>query len=218
MSKTAIVVGGTGVVGRELVAQLSEAKHISKVLNLTRRPVSSVNNKVVNHVIDFTKLREYQELFAGDLLFSSLGTTRKQAGSVAAQRRVDLDYQLECAELAAEHGVKHYLLVSSSGANRHSPMAYPKMKGELEHQVKQLSFVRISIFQPSLLLGERNDKRIGEEIAAKVLPTVCKLPFLAKARPISGAQVAQKMVQVSAREFSGGKEVETYTLDEVFPT
>lgn len=201
------------MVGREAVNQLADADHIDKVINLTRRPVPHDSAKVSNQVIDFENLPAHAGHFSGDMLFSCLGTTLKQAGSVRAQRKVDLDYQYECAKLAAEQGVNHYFLVSSSGANRHSPLAYPKMKGELEARVKELPFESVTIFQPSLLLGERDEQRLGEEIAAKILPTLCKLPGLRKMRPITGVQVARKMVAVSERPKAG---VTTYALDELF--
>ena len=212
-NKIAIVIGGTGVVGRELVQQLAAADFITEVGSLTRRPIEYSDSKISNHVIDFDQLDQHADLFKGDLFFSCLGTTKKAAGSIAAQRRVDLDYQLDCAKLAKSNGVTHYLLVSSSGANRHSLLAYPKMKGQLEHGVKQLGFDRVTILQPSLLLGEREDSRLGEEIGAVVLPLLTLLPGLSKARPIRGDQVAQRMVEEAATNGAG---VETLTLDQIF--
>ncbi|MEO0368090.1 MAG: NAD(P)H-binding protein [Pseudomonadota bacterium] len=209
----AVVIGGTGVVGREVVTQLSEADHIDSVFSLTRRPIDYEDPKIKNHVVDFEDLSVHEDLFSADLFFSCLGTTRKTAGSIPAQRRVDLDYQLDCAKLAKSQGVKHYLLVSSSGANRHSPMAYPKMKGQLEYEVKQLGFDRLTILQPSLLLGDRSERRIGEEIGAFILPALTKLPGLKKARPITGAEVARRLISESARTDEG---VNTLTLDEIF--
>ncbi|NND80968.1 MAG: NAD(P)H-binding protein [Gammaproteobacteria bacterium] len=213
MSKTAIVIGGTGVVGREVVEQLATAPHIDKVVSLARRSVENTSPRVINHQIDFDNLAAHAQLFQGVFFFSCLGTTLKQAGSIEAQRRVDLDYQYQCAELAAAQGCAHYLLVSSSGANRHSPLAYSKMKGELEHRVKQLPFESVTIMQPSLLLGERSEKRTGEELAAAIMPALCKLPGLRKMRPIRGDEVARKMVAVSADPRGG---VTTYSLDEIF--
>lgn len=213
--KTAIVVGATGVVGSALVKHLSEAEHIKKVVTLTRREVNNSSAKVENHIIDFDNLDASADLFKGDFLLSCLGTTRKQAGSVKAQRMVDLHYQYECAKHAAEQGVKHYFLVSSAGANRHSFAAYPKMKGELEYKVKQLGFDGVHIFQPSLLLGDRPEQRFGEEMAAQILPTLCKLPGLSKYRPITGQQVAQRMVAVSQNPKSG---IEKFVLDDIFLT
>ena len=93
-----------------------------------------------------------------------------------------------------------------------------KMKGELEEKVKTLPFKRISIFQPSLLVGEREESRFGESLAAHIMPALCQLPFLKKYRPIAGPiagkQVAQKMLEVALSE---GKPQEYFVLEDVFP-
>jgi uncharacterized protein YbjT (DUF2867 family) len=103
MNKTAIVIGATGLVGRALVDQLADADHICKIITLTRRSAIHSSPKVFNQVVDFDHLEDHAALFNGDFLFSCLGTTLKQAGSVAAQRKVDLDYQLKAAQLAASN-------------------------------------------------------------------------------------------------------------------
>jgi uncharacterized protein YbjT (DUF2867 family) len=213
MKKIAVVLGATGLVGRSLVDHLANADHIEKVVTITRRSVSYTSPKVVNQVVDFEQLENYSLVFKGDFLFSCLGTTIKQVGSIAAQRRVDLDYQYKAAQLASSNGISHYLLVSSSGANPKSNNQYLKMKGELEESVKTLAFNRISIFQPSVLIGERRDFRLGEKVASFVLPIICTLPWLKRFRPISGEEVATKMVLVSQQS---GSAREKFTLDEVF--
>ncbi|NJN47005.1 MAG: NAD-dependent epimerase/dehydratase family protein, partial [Candidatus Competibacteraceae bacterium] len=118
MSKTALVIGATGLVGSALVNQLGNANPISKIITITRRPVKHISPKVFNQAVDFEHLEDCAALFSGDYLFSCLGTTRRQAGSVDAQRKVDLGYQFTAAQLAAKNGVRHYLLVSSSGATK----------------------------------------------------------------------------------------------------
>jgi len=214
MGKAAIVIGATGVVGRALVDQLVVASHIDEVVTLTRRPAPHSSPKVHNRVVDFERLGDYADAFKGDLFFSCLGTTRKLAGSIEAQRRVDLDYQYHAAQLAAEQGVEHCLLVSSSAANASSGNAYLQMKGELEQRLTALPFKRLSIFRPSLLLGQRSDLRIGEKIGACVMPVLCLLPGLRRYRPIRGSEVAAKMVRVSA---ASGEGCESFDLDAVFP-
>jgi uncharacterized protein YbjT (DUF2867 family) len=213
VNKRAIVIGATGLVGCALTDQLAEAEHIAEVTTLTRRPARHPSAKIKNHVMDFDDLDSCAELFSADYLFSCLGTTRKQAGSLAAQRRVDLDYQYKAAQLAVDNGVGHYLLVSSSGADASSTNPYLKMKGELEDKVTGLAFERISIFQPSLLLGPRVDFRLGETLASWVLPGLCRFPPLRRFRPITGQQVAEKMIYVSQQS---GQALECFRLDEVF--
>ena len=213
MGKKAVVIGATGVVGRALVNQLVSTPEFTEIVTLTRRKIDYSDDKVVNHVIDFEHLDNCANLITGDCFFSCLGTTKNLAGSIENQRKVDYFYQLSAARIAAENHMSHLLLVSSSGANQHSYSAYLKMKGELETQIKMLPFKTISIFQPSLLLGDRQDFRLGEKIAALILPTLCKLPLLRRYRPITGHQVAVKMLTTCAQYNSG---INTYTLDELF--
>lgn len=213
MNHIAIVIGATGLVGRALVNQLANADHISKVITLTRRSVNHASTKVVNHIVDFNHLEDYSSVFKADFLFSCLGTTRKQAGSIAAQREVDLEYQFKAAQIAAQKDIPHYFLISSSGAQYKSKNPYMKMKGELERRIQSLKFKRISIFQPSLLLGQRETLRLGEKIGGLVLPVLTVIPGLRRYRPISGEQVAEKMVRVTQQ---AGPPLEYFRLDEMF--
>jgi len=200
VSKTAIVVGATGLVGKALVTQLCTSELFSQVVCISRRELNASNPKVTNKIVDFDKLDDFASAFKGDFLFSCLGTTFSQAGSIEAQRKVDVDYQLKAAQLAAQNGVEHYLLVSSASANAQSKSPYLKMKGELEARVCQLPFKRITIVQPSMLLGERDKPRLGEKIGAWVLPLITSIPPLQKYRPITGSQVAAKMVYASQHQ------------------
>ena len=212
-TKIALVIGATGLVGQALVHQLAQTESIGKVVAFTRRSVSYSSAKIDNQIIDFDLLEGYTPLFQGDYLFSCMGTTRKQAGSIEAQRKVDVDYQFNAAKLAVGNGVRHYLLISSSGANAKSNNAYLKMKGELEQKIQTLPFNRISIFQPSLLLGKRTNVRMGEKFASWVMPAFCQIPGLRRFRPITDEQVAARMIWVSQNP---GPPVEFYTLDEIF--
>ena len=215
MANTAVVVGATGLVGRSLVEQLVDATHVDRVVTVTRRAIAHASPKVANEVVNFDKLDDYASAFRGQWLFSCLGTTREQAGSVEAQRRVDVDYQLAAARLAAANGVRHYLLVSSGSADASSGNAYLRMKGELEQRVLALPFERISIFQPSVLVGTRERSRPAEKLAGSVMGVLGIIPGLRRYRPIRGEQVAAKMVEATREP---GPAVEWFRLDDVFPT
>lgn len=213
MAKTALIIGSTGLVGSQLLQQLLASSCYSKVVSLSRRQLDFSHPKLISHVIDFENLTHHVELFKGDVFFSCLGTTLKQAGSVAAQRKVDFEYQFICAQMAANNAVPHYCLVSSSGANAHSMSRYLKIKGELEQQVKQLGFARLSILQPSLLVGERSELRIAEKFGEVVLPLLTRFGILKRYRPITGEQVANKLLRVSIEQQQA---TGYYVLDELF--
>lgn len=211
--KKAIVVGATGLIGKFLVDLLAAEDDITNVIAVTRRPVTYTSDKVINEVINFDELEKYSHIFQGDILFSALGTTAKKAGTREKQRKVDYGYQLKIAEMAAKNGVRHYLLVSSGGANSSSNNAYSRMKGELDEKVVTLNFERVSIFKPSLLLGERNESRFLEGIGGVILPILGIIPGLRKYRPIKGSEVAKKMVAVCLQD---GPSREAFSYSENF--
>ena len=212
--KIALVIGATGLIGRHLVDELIGSSQFSQVIALTRKPLMIDATKFKNHLVDFERIEDSTALFtSASVLFSCLGTTKKQVGSIKAQRRVDLDYQYEAAKIAREQGINEYFLVSSSGASAMSPSAYLKMKGQLEDKVLALGFPRSVIFRPSLLLGKRTEPRFGEDIAAKVMPLLKYVPLLKTYRPITGQQVAIKMAGVAELVGLGN---ESYNLDQIF--
>lgn len=212
-SGTAIVIGATGLVGSALVDRLAEADHVARVVTLTRRPAPHASPKVENRVVDFDRLDAHADAFRGEWLFSCLGTTLRQAGSVAAQRRVDVDYPLAAARLADANGVRHCLIVSSAGADASSRSPYLRMKGEVDDAVEAMGFERVTIVRPSLLAGERDRARPGEVIGGVVLRALAWVPGVRRYRPIRGDQVAERLVRAS-RETGPGRE--RYTLDEIF--
>ena len=198
--KTAIVIGATGLIGKRLTKLLLDNPNYSTVKVFVRRSLNISNPKLEEHIVNFDEIDKWKSKITGDDLFSAMGTTIKKAGSKEAQYKIDVTYQFEFAKASAENGVKNYFLVSSSGANAKANFFYMRIKGELEEKVKLLPFEKIRIFRPSLLLGERDEKRFGEKTAERLLKIVVPLfPFLKNQRPIEGEKVA-KVIIVSANE------------------
>ena len=123
----ALVLGATGATGQELVKLLLKNSDFSKVSVFVRRSISINHKKLIVHKVDFSRLNNYKDLVNGDILFSALGTTRKDAGSKKEQYLVDYTYQYEFAKMASENRVSHYSLVSSVGANDKSYFFYPRI-------------------------------------------------------------------------------------------
>jgi uncharacterized protein YbjT (DUF2867 family) len=198
--KTAVVIGASGLIGKSLVKKLLKDNRYNSVWVFVRRSINISNLKLIEHVVDFDKITDWKNKITGDELYSAMGTTIKKAGSKEAQYKIDVTYQYEFAKAAAENEVKSYFLVSSSGASANSKLFYIRIKGELEEKVKLLPFNKIRIFRPSLLLGERDEKRFGEKAAERLLKIVVPLfPFLKNQRPIEGEKVAKAMI-VSAND------------------
>ncbi|NOX85409.1 MAG: NAD(P)H-binding protein [Chlorobi bacterium] len=201
MKKTALVIGSTGLVGRLLVLNLLEDNCFEKIISFSRRSLDINHSKLREYLIDFEEVNKWKEWVRGDVLFSALGTTIKQAGSKAAQYKVDFTYQYEVARIAAENQVSRYVLVSSLGADPTSRIFYSRMKGELDEAVRKLGFEKISIVRPSALKGEREKERKSERIVIAVTGSVIKiLPFLKKYQPIDAGIVARAMINISMDE------------------
>jgi uncharacterized protein YbjT (DUF2867 family) len=211
--KTALMIGATGLVGSQLLNQLLQDERFGKVIVFGRRGTGKSRPKLEEHVIDFDAPESWSTLVKGDVAFSSLGTTAKQAGSQAAQKKIDYDYQLEFAKAARKNGASSYVLVSAASANPESSLFYSRMKGELDRDVQQLGFERVRIMRPSLLGGDRANARVGEKVSSVLLGAVNAIGIARKYREIGGDVVAKAMINAALDPATGTR---IYTLDEVF--
>ncbi|MBL6873743.1 MAG: NAD(P)H-binding protein [Flavobacteriales bacterium] len=190
----ALVLGGTGSCGQEIVKLLLNDSHFTKVSIFVRRKVDLEHEKLNIHLINFSRLNEYKDLVNGDILFSALGTTKRDAGSKEKQFLVDYTYQYEFAKMASDNGVFHYSLVSSLGANKNSLFFYPKIKGELEESVKLLPFNTIQIFQPPSLIRHTELMRAAEKVSVKFFNRLTSFGVLKILKPLHVKDLSIKMI------------------------
>ena len=194
-----MVVGSTGLVGKSVVNHLIE-KDIA-VLALVRNDEVSKNSLLNYYKIDFDDLQFPDETFS-DIkdIFICLGTTIKKAGSKEAFQKVDVTYCYEIAKQAKARGVKNISIVTSLGSDSNSANFYLKSKGMIEDKITKMDFDSISIHRPGLLIGARNEMRLGEFIGQKIFPYFID-PFLMgsirKYRSIKGDTLAKAMVNLS---------------------
>ena len=207
-SRTALVAGGSGLVGGLLLRQLLEDADYDRVTALTRRTLALTHKKLVQRVVDFDRLAEVSDFPRVHDVFCCLGTTIKQAGSQEAFRKVDLTYVAELGRMAVRHRASQFLLVTAIGSDPGSRVFYNRVKGDAEEAVRRLQFDGIQIFRPSLLLGARTQNRPAERIAMVLSPLVgwMLVGSLARYRPIKAATVARAMVRI-AREARRGTHV-----------
>lgn len=209
--RIALIIGSTGMVGRELVKQLCDDAEYAQILSFVRRPSGFSHSKLKEHVVNFDQPESWKELLKGDVLFSCMGTTLAAAGSKANQYKVDFTYQFETARTAAENKVPVYVLVSSTGANANSTIFYPKIKGQLDEAVQKLGFKSVQILRPGQLYGERQQKRSAELFAVKIMFTMNRFGLFKKYKPISSWDVAKAMINVANKNTNN-----IFTLNELF--
>jgi uncharacterized protein YbjT (DUF2867 family) len=190
----ALVLGATGATGRELVKQLLAQPAFASVSIFVRKKPDFEDDKLKVHEIDFLKLKSYQNLIFGDVLFSALGTTLKDAGTKPKQYEVDYTYQYEFAKMASKNRVSQYSLVSTYGANKDSWFFYLKTKGALEEKIKKLPFKSIKIYQPPTLIRQADLLRTSEKRGICILNTLNRLGILRSQKPLLVSVLARKMI------------------------
>ncbi|MFN7117387.1 MAG: NAD(P)H-binding protein [Saprospiraceae bacterium] len=210
--KTAIILGATGLTGSQLLDLLLQDTRFSTVKILVRRTVGFTHPKLKEHIVDFDQPKYWSSIVTGDVLFSTLGTTLKKAGSQEAQYEVDYNYQYQVAEIAARNGVPTYVLVSASGANENSPFFYLRTKGELDQAVQRLRFRRINIMRPGFLDGDRKESRAMEKLGLKTIKALNNWGLLHNFRPIHVRQLARIMIEIAFEETIGVKIYEAAEL------
>jgi uncharacterized protein YbjT (DUF2867 family) len=211
MSNVAVIMGASGLVGQECLRLL--LNRYSSVTSLVRKPTGVQHLKLVERRIDFDRL-DTVEIPRGAHVYSALGSTIKKAGSEAAFRRVDFDYPKMLAGRAAAAGGARFILVSSVGADKASQNFYLRVKGELEDAVAAMPLEAALLFRPSILIGEREEKRSGEKFAVGAARAIsfALIGPLRKYRAVPAGTVAEAMVVGAMSDARG---VHVYHYDEI---
>ena len=215
--KTALIIGSTGLVGSHLLNLLLDSNDYIKVITFVKRDAGIKHPKLIQHIIDFDKPETYEELVVGDDFFCTIGTTIKKAGNKDAFRKVDFEYPKQFATFALQNKVKQFLIISSLGADANSGNFYLKTKGEIQNFLKKCNFESVSVLQPSLLLGNRTEFRLGEKIGAFFMKTLSFvfLGNLKKYKAIEGKTVAKALLTIAQANNSGFKIYESDVIQEI---
>ena len=213
MGNTAVIIGATGAVGKEILKEISGGDFYERIYVLGRNSISKLpeDSRLTKIVIDFENMRFDTSILDNADIFASLGTTIKIAGSKENQRKIDVDYTVNFAKLC-EGKVKSFNVVSAIGANSKSKNFYNSLKGELEDKLKEMNLGILRIFQPSLLISERADERCLEELLIKISP-VFKFLLRGKAKkysPIETSLLGKEMVRFAVDYKDRG----TYTYND----
>ena len=162
--KTLLLLGATGLVGQQVLRLALSDARVAQVVAPTRRALPA-HAKLINPVVDFDHLPQGAPWWSVDGVVCALGTSMAKAGSQEAFRQVDVDLPLEVARLAQRHGAQAYALNSALGADPKSSVFYSRTKGELEQALRRMQFPSLTLVQPGLLGGERQENRPAERLA-----------------------------------------------------
>jgi uncharacterized protein YbjT (DUF2867 family) len=212
--RTALVFGSTGLVGSLLLEELIHSDIYSGIKIFVRKTTGISDPKVEEILTDYSVPDLFSQKIKGDDLFICIGTTIKKAGSVSNMEKIDRDLPLKIAAIASANGVKRIAVVSSIGANFHSGNYYLRIKGEMEVGILKSKFEQFAFVRPSMLLGNRKERRIGESIG-KVLIIAFKWLLsgrFKKYRGIYARDVAKAMIYIlqlkSSRHFYESDELQ----------
>ena len=199
MGRSALVIGASGLIGRNLVFELLKNKEYTKVTVLVRRDMVIKHDKLNQIMLDFDQLENY----AGDLqvadVFCCMGSTKAKTPDIESYREVDFEIPLRAAKLAKAQGAKRFILISSLGASLDSSIFYSRLKAELEEAIKAINFEHFFVLRPSLLLGSRKESRPLETVSQylmRVLNPIFIGP-LKQYRAIQGIVAAKAMVNAA---------------------
>ena len=213
MKNTAVIIGATGAVGREIVNEILSGEYYNRVYILGRSSISKLpdDSRLEKIIIDFDNIDFDMDVLENADVFAALGTTIKIAGSKENQRKIDVDYTVNFAKLC-EGKVRSFNVVSAIGANSKSKNFYNSLKGELEDKLKEMNLRTLRIFQPSLLISRRDDNRFLEEIFMKVAPI---FQFVLKGKtkkysPIEASLLGKVIVRFATENKGKG----TYTYND----
>ncbi|PBK69059.1 hypothetical protein ARMSODRAFT_173571 [Armillaria solidipes] len=213
--KTALIIGATGSTGQHLLKELLTSSHFTKVGEYGRRltdlsTLSTGKDKLVQKAIDFEKLEE-SGIKDGkwDVVFITLGTTRKAAGGAEGFQKIDRDYVVNSAKEARVPDLPQRIVYLSGGsANSNSLLLYSRSKGQTEEALANIGYSDTIVFRPGLLTGTaRPESRIGETIAEGIFSTLrlssffsnleIKVATLGKSIAIAGWLGSEKLPSVA---------------------
>jgi uncharacterized protein YbjT (DUF2867 family) len=159
-----LLLGATGLVGRNVLEQALAHSSVTQVMAPTRKTLPE-RDRLINPVaLHIHELLPEMWNWKPDAVINATGTTIKKVGSREAFRIVDYDLPLSFAQAAYKEGAQNYALVSAIGASLTSPIAYARIKAELERDVQKIGFKSLTILRPSMIGGEREEFRLGESI------------------------------------------------------
>lgn len=213
MKNTAVIIGATGAVGKEILKEILRSEYYERIYVLGRNSISRLpeDDRLTKVVIDFENIRFDTSILDDRDVFAALGTTIKIAGSKENQRKIDVDYTVNFAKLC-EGKVRSFNVVSAIGAKSNSKNFYNSLKGELEDKLKEMNLGTLRIFQPSFLISRRDDNRFLEEIFMKVAP-IFQFVLKGKTKKYSPIE-ASLLGKVIVRFATGNKGEGTYTYND----
>jgi len=214
----AIIIGGTGATGKQLLTQLIRNKNCELVTSIGRRPVldGEKNDKLVDIVVEslfkLTATKKYWK--ENDVFFNCIGTTRQRAGGSKEFINIESGISNEAAKMAANAKIPHASLISAKGANHKTwakdwihPLLYIKTLGQKEQTIiSNFSFNSVTIFKPGMLIRLRGKQTWFEDFS-ELKGFGLRVDTLASAMIYDAERVRLGLVGKSPQYFIGNNHI-----------
>jgi uncharacterized protein YbjT (DUF2867 family) len=199
MKKTAIILGATGLTGSILLEKLLKDDRYKTIKLFSRKEIEGLPSKVKQFIGDILDLDNFKKDFTADEVYCCIGTTTKKTPDKKRYKKIDFGIPVTAAKLAKTNGIPAFLVISAIGANAQSSIFYSKTKGEMEQAVLSEKIKKTHVLQPSIIGGDRQEKRIGEKIGLVVIKQLQPLFFgkLKKYRITEAEDIAEAMINLA---------------------
>lgn len=205
--KTAIILGATGLTGSLLLQLLLQDSRYEKIKVFSRKSIGQSSNKVEEFIGDIIDLENFSTDFVADEVFCCVGTTKAKTPDQNMYYKIDYGIPVKATKLCHSNGIKTILIVSALGSNAQSKVFYNRVKGEMEDAVLNMNIPHTYIMQPSLISGDRKERRLGELVAKqifKVLNFILIGP-LKKYQSINPKEIALAMIKLANEKPNRGR-------------
>lgn len=203
MPKTAILLGASGAVGKQLLQLLINDERYNTIKLFSRSKSDITHSKIEDHVVDLFELDKYQTDFTADEVFCCIGTTKAKTPDSETYHKIDYGIPAEAAKLANKNGISTFIVVSAIGADANSSIFYNRTKGQMQNAVLKENINNTHILQPSLIVAERKETRIAEKVVQGFMWLLNPLLFggAAKYRSIKAKTIANAMLWLANNNY-----------------
>jgi|SRR5690554_618335 len=208
--KTAIIIGATGLTGGLLLEELLKDASFEKIKIFSRSSVKIADAKIEEHLIDMFELEKHSDKFTADVVFCCIGTTKAKTPDRETYKKIDYGIPVAAAKLTKQNGISTFIVISALGADVKSNVFYNKVKGEMQRDILSQKIQNTYILQPSLIVGDRNESRLGEDLAS-VFMRIFGFLIPKKYKMIKAQTIAEAMHIIAKENYS--KEI--ITSDEI---
>lgn len=196
--KKAVILGITGVTGNVLAHKLLDDDYFDEVISIHRRSAKIKHPKFKEYIVSDVIEDNFPNLEV-DMLFCCVGTTQAKTPDRDTYKKIDYGIPIHAANWFVKQNGKTMITISALGADPASKIFYNRIKGEMERDVVKRDISNTYFMQPSLIAGDRKEKRTAEYLGKQLMKILN--PFLIgslkKYRSIKPEIIAEAMIHLA---------------------